>query len=140
MPQSTNHSLPNLTAPRAPENWPGSADLAAWSWDFAATLPPLILADGSGPALQQTETRICYSSEALYVRFDCTDNDIWGTFTQRDDAIYDEEVVEVFIGAGDATPVDYYEFEISPNGVLLDLTVHNPSGERADMTTDFAWN
>jgi hypothetical protein len=24
--------------------------------------------------------------------------------------------------------------------VLLDLTVHNPSGERGDMVTDFAWD
>lgn len=140
MTQPNHHPLPRLVIPPAPGAWPGSADLAAWSWDFAATLPPFTLADGSAPASQQTETRICYNSEALYVRFDCVDTDIWGAFTQRDDPIYDEEVVEVFIGAGEATPVDYYEFEISPNGVLLDLSVHNPSGERADMATDFAWN
>lgn len=103
-------------------------------------LPPLLLADGSAPAQQQTETRICYDDEMLFVHFDCIDNDIWGTYTNRDDAIYDEEVVEIFIGPGEATPVDYYEFEVSPNGVLLDVKVHNPSGDRAALALDFAWD
>ncbi|RIK38117.1 MAG: hypothetical protein DCC55_22100 [Chloroflexi bacterium] len=132
--------LPRLYAPRMVDDWNHGLVLADWRWDEAATLPPFILADGSGPAVQQTITRVCYNAQALFVRFDCADRDIWGTHTRRDDPIYDEEVVEVFIGPGEATPVDYYEFEVSPNGVLLDLTVHNPSGERADMTTAFAWN
>lgn len=140
MQQIETHPLPHWVVPQAPAGWPQGSDLADWSWDFAATLPPFTLADASGLAVQQTETRICYNRDALYVRFDCADDDIWGDLTERDDPIYDEEVVEVFIGAGAATPVDYYEFEISPNGVLLDLTVHNPSGERTDLTTDFAWD
>jgi hypothetical protein len=132
--------LPHLQIPRMADDWNHGLALADWRWDEAATLPPFILADGSGPAHQQTVARVCYTAQALFVRFDCADQDIWGTYTQRDDPIYDEEVVEIFIGPGEATPVDYYEFEVSPNGVLLDLTVHNPSGERADMTTDFAWD
>jgi hypothetical protein len=103
-------------------------------------LPPFTLADGSGPATQQTAAHICYNTHALFVRFDCNDRDIWGVSTQRDDPIYDEEVVEVFIGPGEATPVDYYEFEVSPNGVLLDLAVHNPTSQRAQLQTDFAWD
>lgn len=132
--------LPRLYAPRMADDWNHGRALADWNWEGAATLPPFTLADGSGPAVQQTVTRVCYNGHALFVRFDCADRDIWGTYTERDDPIYDEEVVEVFIGPGEATPVDYYEFEVSPNGVLLDLTVHNPSGDRADMPTDFAWN
>ena len=50
-------------------------------------------------------TQVCYNQQALFVRFDCDDRDIWGISTQRDDPIYDEEVVEVFIGPGEATPV-----------------------------------
>jgi hypothetical protein len=98
------------------------------------------LADGSGPAQQQTVTRVCYNRQMLFVRFDCADTDIWGTYTQRDDAIYDEEVVEIFIAPGDATPVDYYEFEVSPNGVLLEVFAHNPTGDRAQMQLDFTWD
>ncbi|MEZ4557077.1 MAG: hypothetical protein R2854_11625 [Caldilineaceae bacterium] len=54
--------------------------------------------------------------------------------------IYDEEAVELFIRPGDADPVDYFEFEVSPNGVLLDTTIHNPTSLRADMQADFAWD
>lgn len=133
-------SLPRLVVPRMTDDWNLGRPLAERLWDGAATLPAFILADGSGQARQQTVTRVCYNAQALFVRFDCADRDIWGTYTQRDAPIYDEEVVEVFIGPGETTPVDYYEFEVSPNGVLLDLTVYNPSGERADMTTDFAWD
>jgi hypothetical protein len=65
------------------------------------------LADGSGPAEQQTVARVCYDSRALYVRFDCDDRDIWGTFYRRDQPIYAEEVVELFIGVGEEDPVRY---------------------------------
>ena len=103
-------------------------------------LPPLRLADDSGLARQQTAVRICHDAAALYVRFDCDDRDIWGTFTQRDDPIYDEEVVEIFLAAGAETPTEYAEIELSPNGVLFDAWVQNPTGDRAQMVVDTAWD
>lgn len=132
--------LPRVLVPRVAETWDATTDPFAWAWQEAATLPPLLLADGSGPAHQQTVTRVCYNSQALFVRFDCADTDIWGTYTERDAAIYDEEVVEVFLAPGTATPVDYYEFEVSPNGVLLEVLAHNPTGDRAAMRLDFTWD
>ncbi len=103
-------------------------------------LPRFILADGSGPALQQTEVRLCYDADYLYVRFDCADRDIWGRLTQRDSPIYDEEVVELFIAPGADTPIDYFEFEVSPLGTLLDLTVHSPDGDRRNLQANFQWD
>lgn len=133
-------ALPELTVPRVVDDWHKQGALEAWDWTGAVTLPPFTLADGSEPAVQQTVARVCYNRHGLFVRFDCDDRDIWGTGTQRDDPIYDEEVVEVFIGPGAATPVDYYEFEVSPNGVMLDLTVHNPDSSRATIRLDAGWN
>jgi hypothetical protein len=132
-------SLPRFTVPVKPEAWAVSS-MTAWDWASLPSLPPLILADGSGPAIQQTATRICHDGEAFYLRFDCEDDDSWGSFHRRDDPIYDEEVVEFFIAAGDATPTDYYEFEISPNGVLFDARVHNPHSDRADISVDKNWD
>jgi hypothetical protein len=103
-------------------------------------LPPFVVADGSGPALQQTIARACWDAKALYIRLDCQDRDIWGAYTRRDDPIYDEEAVEVFIAPGSAAPVRYYEFEISPNGVLLDALVDNPTSRRADLHADITWD
>jgi hypothetical protein len=105
-----------------------------------SALPPFILANGSQPALQQTAARVCYDDDALYIRFDCWDRDIWGTYTQRDDPIYDQEVVEVFIAPGSAAPTRYYEFEVSPDGVLLDALIDNSTSRRADLRVDCAWD
>jgi hypothetical protein len=132
--------LPQVLLPRAPASWDRNADLAAWDWDNVPSLPPFTLADGSGPALQQTCVRVCHADTALCVRFDCHDCNIWGTYTQRDDSIFDEEVVEVFISSGAKTPQIYYEFEVSPNGVLLDARIANPGLRHADIQVDRSWD
>lgn len=135
-----SHPLPTATVVRLPATWSPSAAPLAWPWQEIAPLPPFILADGSAPARQQTTARLVYDDAALHVHFDCHDTDIWGIATARDSAIYDEEVVEVFIAPGADTPTFYYEFEVSPLGTLLDLTVHSPNGNRTGLITDFAWN
>ena len=132
--------LPHWHVARRPASWQMTAEPATWAWGEVASLPPFILADGSGPAQQQTVVRVCYDAQALYVHFDCADADIWGTYTRRDEPIYDEEVVELFLAPGEAEPVHYDEFEISPNGVLFDVRVHNPTSQRADMAVDVAWD
>jgi len=134
------HTLPSLVVPLMPATWSQDSDMDRWAWVDVPALPPFLLADGSGPAMQQTVARVCYDLMALYVRFDCADRDIWGTYTQRDDPIYDQEVVEVFLAAGEIDPVHYYEFEVSPNAVLFDALIFNPTSERHDMVVDATWN
>ena len=133
-------SLPHLILPGAPADWDAQAEPVSWSWESVPALPPFRLADGSRPAEQQTVARICYDAYGLYVRFDCEDRDIWGTFTQRDDPLYDEEVVEVFLSPGQADPLRYYEFEVSPDGVLFDARIYNPTSQRAELEVDAGWN
>lgn len=120
-------SLPRWTVPRR----------RPWN-----EIPPvfLTLADGSGAPQQATTVRLCWDDEALHVRFDCEDRDAWGTFEKRDDPLWQEEVVEVFLAAGEEDPVDYMEIEVSPLGVLFDAQIHNPTGLRADMTADLSWD
>ena len=134
---------PMLTLPTAPPDWQ-PADLQTLNWELVPALTPFLVWDGSIAARWQTRVQICANAQALFVHFACEDADIWGTYTQRDDPIYDEEVVEFFIGAGEDTPTDYFEFEISPNGVLFDARVHNTlaaDGHRApNMQVDAAWN
>lgn len=101
---------------------------------------PLLLADGSGAPEQATTVRLCWDDDALHVRFDCEDRDAWGTFRHRDDPLWQEEVVEVFLAPGEEDPVRYLEIEMSPLGVLFDAKIHNPTGLRADMTAELAWD
>lgn len=122
---------PIWKVPRAPRSW---------SWEEIPALPPFLLADGSGPAVQPTQLRLCWDDAALHVRFDCVDRDAWSTYTRRDDPIYEEEAVEVFLAPGEADPIDYFEFEVSPAGVLFDARIHNPTGLRPDLRADVAWD
>lgn len=132
-------ALPTTTVPVKPSHW-RSTDALTWPWAELPALDPLRPASGSGTVRYPTATRLCADVERLYVHFDCHDPDIWGTLTQRDGPIYDEEVVEVFIAPGEAVPATYYEFEVSPIGTMLDLIAHNPTGDRRHMRTDFSWD
>ena len=103
-------------------------------------MPPLVLVDGSGPPVQATVVRLAWDEEALHVRFDCEDRDAWGTYRNRDEPLWQEEVVEVFLAPGEEDPVRYAEFEVSPLGVIFDARIHNPTSLREDMTADVAWD
>lgn len=132
--------IPRWFVPPTPPSWDLSADLASWSWRELPALPPFTLADGSGPAIQQTQARLCRDADALYLRFDCEDRDAWGTYRRRDDPIYEEEAVEVFLAPGEEDPARYFELEVSPLGVLFDARIHNPTSQRRDMTGDPSWD
>jgi hypothetical protein len=110
------------------------------SWEEIPPLSPLVLAADGRPAQHATTVRVCADSETLRVRFDCVDLDAWGTLRRRDDPIYEEEAVEVFLAPGEEDPVSYAEFEVSPLGVLFDARIHNPGPSRAEMTADVAWD
>jgi hypothetical protein len=68
---------------------------------------------------QRTEARLTYDDQALYVAFDAQDPDIWGTFRKRDEPIYEQEVVEVFLDAN-ADGRTYNELQVSPHNVNFD--------------------
>ncbi len=104
-------------------------------------LTPFLLADGRCEPEYGTAVRLQANRTHLYVRFDCHDEDIWWTLTQRDDPLYDEEVVEIFIAPGADDPLEYYEFEVNPAGVLFDARIRNLSGMNdATMLVDEGWD
>jgi len=134
-------NLPKTVVPKVPLSWSShSTDYTLWHWQELPPLSAFILADGSAPAKQQTTVRLAYDEEFLFLRYDCDDTDIWAESTERDSAIFNEEVVELFIGPGEEDTTHYYEFEVSPNGVMLDLTLYSPNFQRKGLVADFAWD
>ncbi len=133
-------TLPHLRVPYAPRSWYQTVPLDRLPWSEVPHFALDHLADGTGPPAQPTRVRLCRDEQALYVRFDCADRDAWGTYERRDDPIYKEEAVELFLAPGEDDPARYYEFEVSPHGVLFDAAVHNPTSQRADMTADPSWD
>lgn len=103
-------------------------------------LRPFALADGRGAPRWPTQVEVAWDDDGLAVAFDCADDDAWSTFSERDAPLWQQEAVELFLAAGEAVPVQYFEFEVSPKGVLFDARVTNPHGDRLGMTVDSAWN
>ena len=104
-----------------------AADEAAW-----ATVTPIVW----GPAAYTTRFRAAWSDEGLYLRFDANDPSPWHTMTRRDEHLWDEEVVEIFIDL-DRSGHDYYELEVNPANVVCDLRMISPW---PDKKSDIDWN
>jgi hypothetical protein len=96
----------------------GRLDEAAWTeaaivGDFANNR------DGS-PNQQKTEARVLYDDDFIYFSFRSADKNIWSTFKRRDQHLWLEEVVEVFLQASPSVP-NYIELEVNPLGTMLDI-------------------
>ena len=92
--------------------------------------------DASAPRLATT---VCpwYDAEYLNVVFSAADDFVLATMQDRDDPIYNEDVVEVFVAP--ERPETYFEIEVSPRGTLLDARIDSPDGIRRSMKADFGW-
>jgi hypothetical protein len=79
-----------------------------------------------------TSVKVLYNDRFLYVSFYCQDDYIWGTKTERNSAIYEEECVEVFVNPAN-TIHQYYEINLSPKNVVFDACLINPRTAENDQ-------
>ncbi|TKG96887.1 hypothetical protein EYV94_00190 [Puteibacter caeruleilacunae] len=91
------------------------------------------------PLKEKSWFKATWDQDYLYFLFWIEDQDIIGKMTQRDDHIWHEEVMEIFIDA-DCNPKDYYEFEWNPLNTLLDLYVLNPGCNRDIIRQWWSWD
>jgi hypothetical protein len=75
-----------------------------------------------GPHPYRTRFRALWNRAGVAVRFDAADDGPWYTMKDRDDSIWEEEVVEIFLDPA-RTGRDYAEVEISPANVVCDLRI-----------------
>ncbi len=108
------------------------------AWERAARLELRRSEDATVPE-QATEARLGSSASGFVIRFDCDDRDIWSTHLTRNAALWEEEVVEVFIAPGRDDPREYFEVEVNPAGTIFAARVRNPEGRRETMTVDTTW-
>lgn len=109
----------------------GKLDEPAWSQ--AMRLGPFVNYDGVGVPSNTTHARLSFDDQALYVAFECVDQDIWSSFQKRDDPIYNEEAVEIFIDV-DGDLKTYVELQQSPANVHFDAAFN---GRRQNMDTGY---
>jgi hypothetical protein len=102
----------------------GKLDEAAWQEVPAFDLQKTIRLEG-GPN-QPTRVKTRWDRENLYVAFECEDTDVWATMRQRDQHLWEEEVVEVFVDH-DGDGRNYKEFEVNPLNTVVDLNIIRPN-------------
>ena len=100
----------------------------AKEWQKAA--PARFCSDWQGkhgdPALT-TEVQMLWTPQTLYLRFEARYRDLY-VFTDseangRRDYLWERDVAEAFLQPDASRPDHYREFEISPNGMWLDLDI-----------------
>ncbi len=127
--------LPVTVCHRTAEPITVDGTLAEPAWQRAEVI--MLREDASGGApRQRTEVRLLWDDAYLYVAFHCEDRDIWGITTERDQPIYEQEVVEVFLD-DDSDGVGYVEIEVSPLNAVLDLFMLNREDVRKGL---WDWN
>ena len=125
--------VPALTIPRAkgPIAIDGRIDEAEWAG--AARIDGFKLANSRMREVQAarhpTQARLLWDDQALYVAFECQDEDVWCREAAKHDdrALPGDEVVELFLDDG-GDEVTYVEVEVSPANVTYDLWNFIPSG------------
>ncbi len=84
-----------------------------------------------------TYAQICYDETYLYIAFSCKDKDIHSQYRERDQYLWEEEAVEVFIDVDDE-PNNYVELEVSPHNILFDSYIVDP--QNIDIAETLKYN
>lgn len=102
----------------------GVLDEATWALSPRVGPLRLIHAPERAPS-SSTEVAVSWDAAHLYVAFACADPEPWARHTSRDDRLWEEEVVEVFLDP-DGDGRNYAELEVSPTNVVVDLLIAAP--------------
>jgi alpha-galactosidase len=132
--EETSVSATNETivATRIPHQISLNAVRPAPEWEQAT--PITFCADWQGQrrdAARETEVRILWTEKSLYLRFVCRYKTLF-VFDDADpsgrrDHLWDRDVAEAFFQPDPSRLRNYREFEISPNGMWIDLDI-SPEG------------
>lgn len=87
-------------------------------------------------AKEQTEAKLLWSDQFLYVSFRCDDAHVSGEHADRDSPVYRDDCVEVFTAPNPEQPNNYFNIEMNVRGAFLDQ--HHPGGPGTQ--TEPNWN
>jgi alpha-galactosidase len=115
---------------------PLNAASPASEWQSATPIAFCQDWQGKNPAPdRETRVRVLWSSETLFLRFECRYRDLH-MFQDSDpdgrrDQLWDRDVAEAFLQPEPSRPTEYKEFEVSPNGLWIDLDIS--PGQKPDL-------
>ena len=115
------------------------ADLLNPNWDKVSAVTIMHLWAGEeAVATRHAEAQVCWSAEALHVRFVCRQNeplvvDPRPVTDRKTLGLWDRDVCEIFLAPDATNPSRYFEFEAAPTGEWVDLgIVMMPSGRETE--------
>lgn len=106
-------------APSAPAI-DGKLDDAAWRAAPSTDLFVDIEGDSRPRPRFRTRAKMLWDADYFYVAADMEEPDLWGTLTERDSIIYNDDDFEVFVDPDGDTQL-YCELEVNPLGTVFDL-------------------
>jgi hypothetical protein len=126
--------LPEVLCPKTTRWDFGSLDALNDVWANCARISLRENLSGRQPRWG-TEVRLGWSGDVLQGLYVCQDPNPWATKTTRDDALWEEEVVEIFLDPfGDS--LSYFEIEINPLNTVTDLVIRRTW---TGLKKDFRW-
>ena len=84
----------------------------------------------------KTRAKFAWDSDHVYVGVECWDSDIWATLEGRDQKLWEQEVVELFIDH-DGDYRDYLELQVSPANQVFDARFDY---RRSSLKKAMSWN
>jgi alpha-galactosidase len=100
----------------------------AAAWEGASSIT--FCSDWQGAnadAARETQVRVLWSERYLYLKFDCRYRELYwfedSDANGRRDHLWERDVAEAFLQPEPARERIYREFEVSPNGMWIDLDV-----------------
>jgi hypothetical protein len=76
----------------------------------------------------RTRVRMGWDERFLYVNADMEEPHVWGTITEKNAVMFEDNDFEIFIDP-DRDGLNYYEFEINALGSIWELSLPKPYGE-----------
>jgi alpha-galactosidase len=132
--ENNQETLPSVAAMTLPIGTGRHEFPSADDWNLAQ--PVRFASDWQGkdedPG-RETEVRLLWTRETLYLKFRCRYRTLTvfpdGAINGRREQLWNRDVAEVFLQPDPSQPRRYWEFEISPNGMWIDLDI-GPEGKR----------
>ncbi|MBQ16382.1 MAG: hypothetical protein CMJ65_04570 [Planctomycetaceae bacterium] len=106
------------------------------AWESAASMGPFQFAWWKQGKKEQTDARMVWDDQNLYVAYRCRDAHVWAVFTKHDEPVYMDDCVELFTSPHVDHRENYFNIEMNVNGAILDR--HHPEGPGKKPPTN--WN
>ncbi len=113
---SAQGSLPTYVCRKATGEIRVDGRLEEADWNRSREIQLLDNSAKGSPMQPETTAKMLWDDEYLYISFIAEDGDIHATMKNRDEHLWTEEVVEVFVGKADM----YIEIEVNPLNALFD--------------------